>query len=236
MTSPPLAPAHAKMPSVNRQTAPPRPLEAVVFDCDGLLLDTETHWSTAETTLFARYGKTFGRDHKVRMIGSSMQAAGEILEELLEQPGRASQINDEMLELVEEAMMASEPMPGAADLVGELRGRVPVALASNSWRRLITVALHAADLTDSFDVVVCGDEVARPKPAPDIYLETARLLGAAPERTIALEDSPNGVRSARAAGMFVVGIPSFEGIELPEAHIVADSLKADDVRRALDLL
>jgi HAD superfamily hydrolase (TIGR01509 family) len=221
---------------MNDITSPPRPLEAVVFDCDGLLLDTETHWTAAETRLFARYGKTFGRDHKLRMIGSSMQAAGEILEELLEQPGRASEINAEMLELVEEAMVASEPMPGAADLVAELRGRVPVALASNSWRRLITVALHAADLTHSFDVVVCGDEVARPKPAPDIYLETARLLGAAPERTIALEDSPNGVRSARSAGMFVVGIPSFEGIELPEAQLVADSVKADDVRWALDLL
>jgi HAD superfamily hydrolase (TIGR01509 family) len=221
---------------MNDITSPPRPLEAVVFDCDGLLLDTETHWTAAETRLFARYGKSFGRDHKLRMIGSSMQAAGEILEELLEQPGRASEINAEMLELVEEAMVASEPMPGAADLVAELRGRVPVALASNSWRRLITVALHASDLTHSFDVVVCGDEVARPKPAPDIYLETARLLGVAPERTIALEDSPNGVRSAHAAGMYVVGIPSFEGIELPEAHLVADSLKSDDVRRALDLL
>ena len=170
------------------------------------------------------------------MIGSSLQATGVILEELLEQPGRASEINDEMLELVEEAMVASEPMPGAADLVAELRGRVPIALASNSWRRLITVALHAADLTDSFDVVVCGDEVAIPKPAPDIYLETARLLGVAPERAIALEDSPNGVEAARVAGMFVVGIPSFEGIELPEAHVIADSLKSDDVRRALGLL
>ena len=224
------------MPRVNRQSAPPRPLEAVVFDCDGLLLNTEVHWTTAEITLFARYGKTFGRDHKLRMIGSSLQATGVILEELLEQPGRASEINIEMLELVEEAMVASEPMPGAADLVAELHGRVPIALASNSWRRLITVALHAADLTDSFDVVVCGDEVPSPKPAPDIYLETARLMNVAPERTIALEDSANGVRAAREAGMFVVGIPSFEGIELPEAHMLADSLEAHDVRRALDLL
>lgn len=220
---------------MNRQVTAPRPLEAVVFDCDGLLLDTETHWTTAETTLFARYGKTFGRDHKLQMIGSSMQATGAILEELLEQPGRASQINAEMLELVEAAMVASEPMPGAADLVAELRGRVPMALASNSWRQLVTVALHAADLTDSFDVVLCGDEVARPKPAPDIYIETARLLGVAPQRVVALEDSPNGVRAARAAGMFVIGIPSFEGIELPDAHFVTDSLKSDDVRQALDL-
>ena len=223
------------MPSMSPQTTAPRPIEAVIFDCDGLLLDTETHWSTAETTLFARYGRTFGRDHKLRMIGSSLQATGIILEELLEQPGRADEINAEMVELVEEAMVASEPMPGAADLVAELRDTVPIALASNSWRRLITVALHAAELTDSFDVVVCGDEVAHPKPAPDIYLETARLLDVAPERTVALEDSPNGVEAARAAGMFVIGIPSFDGIELPDAHLVADSLKSDDVRRALNL-
>ncbi|HZK50834.1 MAG TPA: HAD family phosphatase [Actinomycetota bacterium] len=217
------------------QTTAPRPIEAVIFDCDGLLLDTETHWSTAETTLFARYSRTFGRDHKLRMIGSSLQATGIILEELLEQPGRADEINAEMVELVEEAMVASEPMPGAADLVAELRDTVPIALASNSWRRLIAVALHAAELTDSFDVVVCGDEVAHPKPAPDIYLETARLLDVAPKRTVALEDSPNGVEAARAAGMFVIGIPSFDGIELPDAHLVADSLKSDDVRRALNL-
>ncbi|MPZ90075.1 MAG: HAD-IA family hydrolase [Actinobacteria bacterium] len=223
------------MPAMNEHAAAPRPLEAVIFDCDGLLLDTETHWSEAETTLFARYGKTFGRDHKLRMIGSSLQATGVILEELLEQPGRAAEINTEMIELVEEAMVASEPMPGAADLVAELRGRVPVALASNSWRRLITVALHAAELADSFDVVVCGDEVEHPKPAPDIYLEATRLLEVAPERTIALEDSPNGVRAARAAGMFVIGVPSFDGIELPDAHFVADSLKSNDVRRALNL-
>jgi HAD superfamily hydrolase (TIGR01509 family) len=223
------------MPSMSRQSQAPRPLEAVVFDCDGLLLDTETHWSTAETALFARYGKTFGRDHKLRMIGSSLQATGVILEELLEQPGRADEINVEMVELVEEAMVASEPMPGAADLVAELRGTVRIALASNSWRRLITVALHAAELTDAFDVVVCGDEVRHPKPAPDIYLETARLLDVAPEKTIALEDSPNGVKAARVAGMFVIGIPSFEGIELPEADLVSDSLKSTKVRQALGL-
>ncbi len=218
-----------------RQPSPPRPVEAVIFDCDGLLLDTETHWTTAETTLFARYGKSFGRDHKLRMLGSSLQVTGVILEELLEQPGRAAEINHEMLELVETEMRASEPMPGAADLVAELRGRVPLALATNSWRRLITVALHAAALTDSFEVVVCGDEVRHPKPAPDIYLEAARLLRVGPERTVALEDSPNGVTAARAAGMFVVGIPSFEGIRLDDAHLVADSLKSDDVRQALNL-
>jgi len=215
--------------------SPQRPLEAVIFDCDGLLLDTELHWTTAETELFARYGKVFGPDHKLRMIGSSMQVTGVILEELLEQPGRATEIGEEMLELVEAEMRASEPMPGAADLVAELKGRAPIALASNSWRRLIAVALHAASLTDAFDVVVCGDEVPHPKPAPDIYLEAARLLGVDPAHTIALEDSPNGVAAARASGMFVIGIPSFEGIELPDAHFIAASLKSDEVRRALEL-
>lgn len=217
------------------QAGVPRPLDAVIFDCDGLLLDTELHWTSAETELFARYGKVFGADHKLRMIGSSMQVTGVILEELLEQPGRATEISEEMLELVEAEMSASEPMPGAADLVAELRGRIPIALASNSWRRLITVALHASSLTDAFDVVVCGDEVPRPKPAPDIYLEAARLLSADPAHTVALEDSPNGVAAARAAGMFVIGIPSFEGIELPDAHLIAASLKSDEVRRALEL-
>lgn len=218
----------------NRPSAP-RPIEAVIFDCDGLLLDTETHWTTAETALFSRYGKSFGLDHKRQMIGSSLQAAGKVLEEILEQPGRADDINDELMELVQHEMKASEPMPGAADLVAELRGRVPLALASNSWRRLITVALHAAELTDSFDAVVCGDEVARPKPAPDIYLEAARQLEADPLHTVALEDSPSGVAAARAAGMFVIGVPSFDGIELEDADLLAESLKSDEVRRTLGL-
>ena len=220
---------------MTNQATTPHPVEAVIFDCDGLLLDTETHWTTAETTLFSRYGKTFDLDHKRRMIGSSLQASGRILEDILEQPGRAHDINDELMELVQHEMKAAEPMAGAADLVAELRGRVPLALASNSWRRLITVALHAAELTDSFDAVVCGDEVAHPKPAPDIYLEAARQLEADPVRTVALEDSPNGVAAARAAGMFVIGVPSFDGIELDDAHLLADSLKSDEVRRALGL-
>jgi HAD superfamily hydrolase (TIGR01509 family) len=220
---------------MTNQAIAPHPVEAVIFDCDGLLLDTETHWTTAETTLFSRYGKSFDLDHKRRMIGSSLQAAGRILEDILEQPGRADDINDELMELVQHEMKAAEPMAGAADLVAELRGRVPLALASNSWRRLITVALHAAALTDSFDAVVCGDEVAHPKPAPDIYLEAARQLEADPVRTVALEDSPNGVAAARAAGMFVIGVPSFDGIELDDAHLLAESLKSDEVRRALGL-
>jgi HAD superfamily hydrolase (TIGR01509 family) len=220
---------------MTNQAIAPRPVEAVIFDCDGLLLDTETHWTTAETTLFSRYGKTFDLDHKRRMIGSSLQAAGRILEDILEQPGRADDINDELMELVQHEMKAAEPMAGAADLVAELRGRVPLALASNSWRRLITVALHGAELTDSFDAVVCGDEVAHPKPAPDIYLEAARQLEADPVRAVALEDSPKGVAAARAAGMFVIGVPSFDGIELDDAHLLAGSLKSDEVRRALGL-
>ena len=96
----------------------------MIFDCDGLLLDTESHWTTAETALFSRYGKSFDLDHKRRMIGSSLQASGKILEDILEQPGREGEINDELMELVQDEMKAAEPMAGAADLVAELQGRV----------------------------------------------------------------------------------------------------------------
>ena len=208
---------------------------AVVFDCDGVLLDTEVHWTAAEEELFARYDKIFDPDVKREMLGTSFEASAMILERILEQPGRAAELSSELVEIVTESMsVEAKPLPGVADLIEELTGHLPIAVASNSHRSLLTAALDAAGLLGMFDAVVAGDDVAEPKPAPDIYLRACDLLGVEPSETIAFEDSPTGVAAARAAGLHVVGIPSYPGVEL-DAHSLAASLGDAAVKALLGL-
>ena len=146
-----------------------------------------------------------------------------MLERLLEQPGRAEPLGLELLELVERRLLEeAAAFPGAEELVRELKARVPIAVASNTPQRLVRGALACAGLEQYFEVVVTADQVAEPKPSPDVYLRACELLGAAPSRSIGLEDSPTGVAAARAAGMFVIGIPSFPGVLLDEADLVGD--------------
>jgi HAD superfamily hydrolase (TIGR01509 family) len=214
-------------------TTPPR---AAVFDMDGLLLETEHSWTIAEVALFERYGRPFGLDEKRALLGNAGAALGRILERLLEQPGRGPELGGEVLELIldEVRREGAALRPGAAELVTELRGRMPLAVASNSPRVLVDLALESSGLGDVWGVTVCGDEVEELKPAPDIYLEACRRLGARAEETVALEDSPTGVAAARAAGTYVIGVPSVDGVAL-EADLVTDSLADAAVRRALGL-
>ncbi len=207
-----------------------------MFDCDGLLLETESCWTRAEEELFSRYGSVFGADEKRALIGTSLFDGSLILERLLEQPGRAGELGQELLDLVERRLLEeSTAMPGAAELVRELLGRTPVAVASNTPERLVRGALACAGVAELFDVVVTADQVAAPKPAPEAYLRACELLDASPTESIALEDSPTGVASARAAGLFVVGVPSFPGVVLDEADLVAGSLVDPAVRLVLGL-
>jgi len=197
---------------------------AVLFDNDGLLLDTEVLWTRAETRLFARFGVTFTMDHKREMIGTSMGESEAIIERQLELPGRGAELMAELHELVmEEALGGVEPMPGAVELLDALDGR-PVGVASNSPRLFVERTLNAAGLYDRFACVLSSEDVERPKPAPDLYIALARELGAEPADCVALEDSATGVRAARAAGAFVIGVPSLEGVVLDEADLVAESL------------
>ncbi len=208
---------------------------AVVFDCDGVLLDTERHWTVAEELLFASYGKVFDDDAKRSTIGTSLVTASIILEKLLDQPGRAAELADELVGHVTDLLVTqAAPLPGAAELVEELAESTPIAVASNTYRTLLTGALDVAGLLGWFDAVVAGDDVPNPKPAPDIYLRACELLEVDPAETIAFEDSPTGVAAARSAGLHVIGIPSFPGIEL-DAHEIASSLEDPVVREALGL-
>ena len=202
--------------------------DAVVFDNDGLLLDTESVWTRAERDLFARRGAEFTPADKRELVGTSAEIAGGLLEKRLAEPGRAGALIEELNELViAELEHGVEAMVGARELLDGLGERgVPLGLVSNSPIAFVRRSLEIVGFEDRFDVLVSGHETAAPKPAPDPYLEACRRLGVEPgPDVVALEDSPTGVAAARAAGLTVIGIPSIEGVALEEAH-----------QRAADLL
>ena len=201
--------------------------EAVVFDNDGLLLDTESVWTRAEQDLFARRGVGFTPADKMQLVGTSAEIAGRVLERRLGEPGRAEELIEELNELVvAELEHGVEAMVGARDLLRALRERgTPIGLVSNSPIAFVRRSLEIVGFEGLFDVVLSAHEVAAPKPAPDPYLEACRRLGVEPgPDVVALEDSPTGVAAARAAGLTVIGIPSVEGVLLDEAHDLAESL------------
>jgi HAD superfamily hydrolase (TIGR01509 family) len=212
--------------------------EAVIFDNDGLLLDTESVWTRAEHDLFERREIEFTPTDKRELVGTSAEIAGGILERRLGEPGRAAELIEELNELVvAELEHGVEAMVGARELLERLGQRgTPLGLVSNSPIRFVRRSLEIVGLDGRFDVVLSAHEVAAPKPAPDPYLEACRRLSVeAGPSVVALEDSPTGVAAARAAGLTVIGIPSLEGIALDEAHHLAESLLDDIVARHLVL-
>jgi HAD superfamily hydrolase (TIGR01509 family) len=214
------------------------PPDAVIFDNDGLLLDTESVWTRAERDLFERRGMEFTPADKLELVGTSAEVAGAILERRLGEPGRAAALIAELNELVvAELELGVEPMLGSSELLGELARRgSPLGLVSNSPLEFVRRSLEIVGFEGHFDVVVSAHEVAAPKPSPEPYLEACRRLGVEPgPGVVALEDSPTGVAAARAAGLTVIGIPSLEEVALEEAHHLASSLEDEVVARRLSL-
>lgn len=212
--------------------------DAVIFDNDGLLLDTETVWTRAEADLYGARGIEFTPAHKLELVGTSAMTSGRTMARHIGEEGREEELVAELDRLVfEELANGVDPMPGALDLVASLREReVAIALVSNSPLGFITRAIELVGLHDSFGVVVSGHDVPAPKPAPDAYLEACSLLGVDPSPAIVvLEDSPTGVAAGIAAGLTVLGVPSIEGVELDDAHEVHESLAALQLRARLGL-
>ena len=200
---------------------------AVVFDMDGLLLDTEILWQRAETRLFARHGSEFTFEDKLTVMGTSAAFTGEFFARRLGlSPDHAPVLIREVSDLMhDELQQQVDGRPGAIELVERLRGRVPLGLASNSPRFLINAALTRAGLTDAFDAVVSSDDVAHHKPAPDIYLLVCERLGVAPADALALEDSASGIAAAKAAGLACIAVPQFAETDVSAADRVIDSLE-----------
>jgi HAD superfamily hydrolase (TIGR01509 family) len=216
----------------------PGRFHAVVFDLDGLLLDTEPRWHLAEAELLRAHGADYTAADETATVGWSVDATlGRYLPRLGLSEDALPRLREELLTLVQRAYAGPlEPRPGAVELVTNLRGRSRLAIASNTARSLVTAALAGAPFGDAFDVVVSADEVARPKPAPDIYLEACRRLGVEPRAAAALEDSTSGVQAALAAGLTVIAVPQWPAVDVSAAHHVVRSLADLEVGEGTSVL
>jgi HAD superfamily hydrolase (TIGR01509 family) len=184
-------------------------IAAVVFDLDGVLVDSEQVWDAARRDVVAEHGGTW-RDEATRdMLGMSAPEWSRYVVERLDVDLSAEEVNRAVVEaLLREYDERLPLLPGACEAVERMAGSWPLGLASSSNRPVIDLVLDRMGVTDSFKATVSSEEVGRGKPAPDVYLEAARRLGADPRACTAIEDSENGIKSAHAAGMRVVAIPN----------------------------
>lgn len=205
----------------------PDRFRAVIFDMDGLLLDTELLWHRAETELFARHGAEFTWDDKMEVIGTSFDHTARFFARRLGVPmAEGPALVDEMVALMHGFLREQVAgRPGAVELVERLRGRARLGLASNSPRHLVDTALSTAAIADAFDAIVTSDDVEHPKPAPDLYLLACERLGVAPGDALALEDSASGVAAAKAAGLVCIAVPQFAETDVSAADRIIDSLE-----------
>jgi HAD superfamily hydrolase (TIGR01509 family) len=183
--------------------------EAVVFDLDGVLIASEEVWDAVREIYVRERGGRYDAEVQRALMGMSSVEWSRYLHEQAAVPDPPDAINREVVRRMLERYRDDLPLvPGADAAVRRIAARFRLGVASSSNRELIDAVLEASGLDGLFEATVSSEEVARGKPAPDVYLEAARRLGVAPERCGAVEDSHGGIRSAKAAGMFVVAIPN----------------------------
>jgi HAD superfamily hydrolase (TIGR01509 family) len=198
-------------------------IEAVVFDLDGVLVDSEQVWDEARKRLAQERGGRWHEHASRDMMGMSSPEWSRYMHEVIGLAEPPAEINAEVVRRLEAIYRSDLPLfEGAEEAVARLAARWPLGLASSSNRPLIDLVLELSGLEGSFRVTVSSEEVERGKPAPDVYLEAARRLGVEPARCAAVEDSENGIRSAKAAGMRVVAIPNPAYPPPPDALALAD--------------
>lgn len=202
---------------------------AVVFDCDGLLVNTQGAWDRAYEALFTRYCRRLERSDRRGLVGLQLIPLGHRLAELLGHPAEPHVLGQQLYDLVQTNLGAGHaPMPGAVDLVNALAGTRPLAVASNTPAPIVRAYL--ADHFDlaAFNAILGSDTAARPKPAPDVYLDACTALSADPYQAIALEDSPTGASAALAAGMHLIAVPSAPDLHF-DAHFHVPALTAPEL-------
>ena len=181
---------------------------AVIFDLDGVLIDSEQLWNGSKEALVRETGGRWRDEAPTVMMGMSSPEWAAYLQEL-GVPMDAEAISRDVVRRMEEGYRRELPLlPGAVDAVEALADRWPLGLASSSNREVIDLVLGLSGVGDAFRVTVSSEEVERGKPAPDVYLAAARRLGVEPAECVAVEDSSNGLRSAAAAGMTVIAVPN----------------------------
>ena len=201
-------------------------LAAILFDMDGLLVDTEPLWLETETEVMARLGASWTTDDQEALLGGSMQRTVSYLLAKATRPAPALTVehwlNEGMLRRVRDGRVVVRP--GARELLAEVAGAgLPHGLVTSSQRSFAEAVLASTGIT--FPVTVCAEDVAVTKPDPEPYLLGAKLLDADPARCVALEDSPNGVASATAAGCRVVAVPSLVQIPPAPGRLIVPSLR-----------
>jgi len=184
-------------------------IEAVVFDLDGVLLDTEELWDEARREIADERGGRWRLDAQRAMMGMSSPEWSRYMHDVIGVPDPPDRISEEVVERLEELYRQKLPLvDGAIEAVRRIGARWPLGIASSSNRPLIDLFLELTGTQELFRATVSSEEVAHGKPAPDVYLETAARLEVAAEHCAAIEDSENGMRSASSAGMRVVAIPN----------------------------
>jgi HAD superfamily hydrolase (TIGR01509 family) len=198
-------------------------IDAIVFDLDGLLLDSEQLWDEVREELARERGGRWSERAQADMMGMSSPEWSRYMHDVVGLSESPDEIAEEVVRRMEARYRERLPLiPGAREAVERLAARWPLALASSSNRPLIDLALETGGLAPFFAATVSSEEVARGKPAPDVYLEAVRRLEVDPARAAAIEDSRNGIRSAHAAGLRVVAIPNAHFPPDEESLVLAD--------------
>lgn len=211
--------------------------QTVVFDLDGVLLASEEVWDAVRERYVIDHGGRYDGEVQRAMMGMSSPEWSRYLHEDAEVPEEPEEINRDVVELMLEAYRRELPLlPGAKEAVRRAAAAFPLALASSSNREIFEAVLELAGLADCFEATVSSEEVARGKPAPDVYLEAARRLGVPPERCTAVEDSHAGIRSAKSAGMRVVAIPNASYPPDEESLALADMVVPSLAELTVDVL
>ncbi|MGZ4386700.1 MAG: HAD family hydrolase [Gaiellaceae bacterium] len=200
-------------------------IEVIVFDMDGVLVDSEERWNDARHALTLEHGLPFPESAQRDMMGMSSNEWSTYMHERVGLPESPAEINVEVVRRLEELYRRRLPLfPGAVEAVRRMATGFRLGLASSANRELIDLVLELAQISDCFEQTVSSEEVGRGKPAPDVYLEVLRRMGVAPGRAAAIEDSHNGLLAARAAGMRVIAVPNPAFPPGPEVMGAADEV------------
>ncbi|WP_374312388.1 HAD family hydrolase [Microbacterium sp.] len=204
----------------------PAPLSAVLWDMDGTLVDTEPYWMAAETPLVESFGGTWSHEQALALVGLGLEDSARIFQDAGVRMGVHEIIDHLTDDVMRRLATTGVPFrPGARELLADLRAAgIKTGLVTMSMRRMADTVVDLIDF-EAFDVVIAGDDATRPKPFPDPYLQACDALGVTPAEAVAIEDSPNGLRSAVASGAATIGVPLMVSLTGAGAHVLWPTLE-----------